>query len=289
MAIWVFGGLGRLILAAGSANFASYGITFEAYSYVNWGATYSTDYGDLLDDIGWFAPSYFGCDVILLLTGQIDPNSLGVAYNMGEHFVVGVDEDDHWYVSNDRIFQHEASHLFGCTDSGSHPTNCIMGSNGYFYSTWCSVCKSYLSLNCGRFDKTGYVVSVTKFESGGSAYVNNKDNVVGAATNGKFAELYSGSYTNKAVITAQMSKSSVSGDLYVVCKTPSSNGANTIVSVGNQYGAWTQVKQTNLYPPNTVIWLYCGYVTDIDKVAVTAYHQYNRLLAKLIILVLSSL
>ena len=92
-----------------------------------------------------------------------------------------------------------------------------------------------------------------------------------------------GSFGNKAVITEELSSTSVSGYLYIVCKTPSNNGANAIVYVGNVYGVWTQVKQTNLYPPNQVMWLYCGYVTDISEVAVTAYNQYSGYLSEILV------
>lgn len=119
-----------------------------------------------------------------------------------------------------------------------------------------------------------YALSVTKFESGGGAYVNNEGDVLGSA-DGYYATLYSGSHLNKAEVTATMSNTPVSGQLYVRCYTPSGNGANFKVYVCNQYGVWTSVVNTNLYPPNNPTTYNCGYVSNIVKVSIVAYHEYS--------------
>ncbi|MDR2203404.1 MAG: hypothetical protein LBE76_03725 [Nitrososphaerota archaeon] len=108
----------------------------------------------------------------------------------------------------------------------------------------------------------------------GNGYVNNKDNIL-RTPDGNYAYLNSGSYGNKAEITATLSDAPISGTLYLRCYTPSANGANLKVYVCNQYGVWTQVVNTNLYPANDVMNVNCGYVGNIVKTSIVAYHEYN--------------
>jgi hypothetical protein len=118
-----------------------------------------------------------------------------------------------------------------------------------------------------------HAVSATSSYTG-NGYVNNKDNILGAA-DANYAYLSSGSYGNKAEITATLSNTAISGTLYFRCYTPTSNGANLKIYVCNTAGVWTLVKETNLYPANTPMTVNCGYVSNIVKVSVVAYHEYN--------------
>jgi hypothetical protein len=146
---------------------------------------------------------------------------------------------------------------------------------GYF-STW-----GYLrigsitiadGLRLGDPHPPHYALSATSSYTG-NGYVNDKDHILGSA-DGQYAYLNSGSYGNKAEITATMSNTPVSGELYVRCYTPTNTGANFKVYVCNQYGVWTNVVNTNLYPANTPMTYNCGYVSNIVKVSIVAYHEY---------------
>jgi hypothetical protein len=117
-----------------------------------------------------------------------------------------------------------------------------------------------------------YALSATK-SSTGDGDVLNVGNIVGAPDT-SYAYLKSGSYLNKAEITATMSSTPISGTLYLKCYTPSANGANLKVYVCNTAGVWTRVVNTNLYPANTVMDVNCGYVTNIVQVSVVAYHEF---------------
>lgn len=121
-----------------------------------------------------------------------------------------------------------------------------------------------------------YALSQVPFASGGGAYYSNEGNILGTA-NGQYATLYSGSFGNKAEITVTMSNTPISGQLYVRCYTPTNTGANFKVYVCNQYGVWNPnpVVNTNLYPPGTPMTYDCGYVNNIVKVSIVAYHEYN--------------
>jgi len=117
-----------------------------------------------------------------------------------------------------------------------------------------------------------YALSAIK-SSTGNGYVDYEGNIVGAPDK-NYAYLNSGSYLNKAEITATLSNIPISGQLYLRCYTPTSSGANLKVYVCNTAGVWTQVKNTNLYPANSVMNVNCGYVTNIVKVSVVAYHEF---------------
>jgi hypothetical protein len=118
-----------------------------------------------------------------------------------------------------------------------------------------------------------YAVSATSSQTG-NGYVNYPNNIL-RAPDASYTYLSSGSYGNKAEITANFPMVSISGQLYVRCYTYSGSGANLKVYVGDQYGGWTQVVNTNFYPPNLVINVNCGYVSDIDKVSIVVFHEYN--------------
>jgi hypothetical protein len=116
-------------------------------------------------------------------------------------------------------------------------------------------------------------LSATK-SSTGDGDVYDKDNIVGAP-DGSYAYLKSGSYLNKAEITATLSNTPISGQLYLRCYTPTGNGANLKVYVCNTAGVWSSaIVNTNLYPPNSVMDVNCGYVTNIVKVSIVAYHEF---------------
>jgi hypothetical protein len=109
----------------------------------------------------------------------------------------------------------------------------------------------------------------------GNGYVNNKDNIIGEI-NGAYAYLNSGSFGNKAEITATLPNTQIRGKLYLQCHTPSANGANLKVYIYKN-GAWQSnpVLNTNLYTPNNPATINCGYVSNIQKVSIVAYHEYN--------------
>ena len=67
----------------------------------------------------------------------------------------------------------------------------------------------------------------------------------------------------------------MNGRLCIRCYTPSANGANFKVYVCTPSGVWTQVVNTNLYPPNSPTTFDCGYVVNVHKVSIVDYHEYS--------------
>jgi hypothetical protein len=115
-------------------------------------------------------------------------------------------------------------------------------------------------------------VSVTASWTG-DGVVNYKENIL-YAPNGLCVYMYSGSYKNKAEITATLNNAPVSGQLYLKCSTPTATGANLKVYVCNTNGVWSLAKEKNVYPQNTVIDVDCGYVANVVKVSIVAYHEF---------------
>jgi hypothetical protein len=87
--------------------------------------------------------------------------------------------------------------------------------------------------------------------------------------------MYSGSYKNKAEVTATLNNAPVSGQLYLRCHTTTANGANLKVYVCDTTGTWSLAKAKHLYPANTVMDVDCGYVANVVKVSIVAYHEFD--------------
>ncbi|MDR2203121.1 MAG: hypothetical protein LBE76_02235 [Nitrososphaerota archaeon] len=149
-----------------------------------------------------------------------------------------------------------------------------MIANGYIRIGSLTLCEGvYVNIGDPVATSPYYAVSTTPSFIG-NGYVNNKDNILGAP-DGSYAYLNSGSYGNKAEISATLSHMPISGQVYLRCYTPSNSGANLKVYVCDQYGVWTQVVNTNLYPANSVMNINCGYRSNIVRVSIVAYHEYS--------------
>ncbi|MCL2477375.1 hypothetical protein [Candidatus Bathycorpusculum sp.] len=123
---------------------------------------------------------------------------------------------------------------------------------------------------------TSYAQSlVDAYNTGGGGYVSNAGNVLEKKIDLKYANLYSGSYTNGATLIVKMANTPVSGYLRLYGYSPSANGGVLRVFVTNTAGVWTEVLHTNLYTPNGAGFIDCGYVTSIVNVAIIAYHEYS--------------
>ena len=160
----------------------------------------------------------------------------------------------------------------GYNDSIRDFVNDMLNSNGYYRVAGTTVRDPQHIGNPCPPPTHNYAVSATALCTG-NGYINNKDNVIGTADL-QYAYLNSGNFGNKADLNAIMNKT-VSGQLYVRCYTPSANGANLKIYVCNTAGTWTTVKNTNLYPANTPMSVDCGYVNNIVKVSIVAYHEYS--------------
>ncbi|MCW4004643.1 MAG: hypothetical protein NWE95_12105 [Candidatus Bathyarchaeota archaeon] len=138
-----------------------YGIDFQTeWNYIcYWDSPDYMDYYGLLDLIDGVDPTGVGCDVMVLMSGQYGGSSgnsqiLGLANQMGRHFVMDVTIGS-WpfYYPVENLFQHEASHLFDCSDHLWDYTYCIMNYRYTFqYRGYCTGCNTQLERNAGRFD-----------------------------------------------------------------------------------------------------------------------------------------
>jgi hypothetical protein len=118
-----------------------FAIDIQAEIFVNWNTPANYDYSDMLSALGTVDPTGVGCDILLLMTAQQDPNYEGLAYSLGRHFVmdcsVGLPAN---------LFQHEASHLFGAPDHGWDFFT-------YYSTRWyCSGCSDTINDYRFRFD-----------------------------------------------------------------------------------------------------------------------------------------
>ena len=157
--------IGNSILEAGDDYLESpYDINFQTnWNYICYwespdGVVYDGDYG-LLEMIDEINPTDVGCDVMVLMSGQYggateDGDILGLANPMyrhgGRHFII--DACRGAWAPNANLFQHEASHLFDCSDH-KDLTYCIMCYT-YTFATrgYCTGCNTQLILNAGRFN-----------------------------------------------------------------------------------------------------------------------------------------
>lgn len=180
------------------------------------------------------------------------------------------------------LFQHEASHLFFCSDHHdplppAPPTSpiCLMSGRCHFQNiTYCGECVDRLWLNRARFDITSYTIGTISTTVGGGR-VYDEDRVKKDFLDRSYAYLKSGNIVNDgATINTLMSTTPISGQFYVRCYSDGPAGGVMKVFVKNAYGVWTEIKFTNIYTPNGQSDSYCydvGYVTSIVEAAIVAY------------------
>jgi hypothetical protein len=157
----------RSILEGGDDYLESpFGIDIQATIVVNWeDSPDDADIGTLLDDIEVIPPEGVGCDILLLMTGQISGlGTVGLANHMGQHFVMSVQVG---YVIN--LFQHETTHLFGPRDHGDDLwTYCIMS---YVYTPYhrgyCEPCTANIYDHRYRFTTINNPMHIVVLESEG--------------------------------------------------------------------------------------------------------------------------
>lgn len=143
-----------------------YGIDFQTnWNYICfWNSPNDKNYHELLAEISKVDPTGVGCDVIVLMSGQYGGASstggsiIGAANaTSSRHFVMDVDVSQRYWYSGDtppvaNLFQHEASHLFDCSDHVYDYTYCIMNYRyDQEYRGYCNGCDTQLWLNRFRF------------------------------------------------------------------------------------------------------------------------------------------
>jgi hypothetical protein len=273
------------ILANGNNYLVNtYGIEFTAYYHEAWTSDNNKDYAALLAPFadGSVAKTH-GCNLAVLLSGQYDAQVWGITSSSRKSFIMNANSGVHGYDLG-TLFQHESSHLFACWDTGHNhgSEECIMcGGCDLDFTEYCSVCSRSLWLNRARFDILAHIpvssTVITSTTAGGGGAVNSPNEVKGDIVNECYAHLYSGSpYNHGAMIQMTLSDTPISGQLYFFGYSPSANGGVIKVHVGNSAGVWTEIKYTNLYTPySDPVFFNCGYVTNIDKVAVVAFYPQN--------------
>ena len=158
------------------------------------------------------------------------------------------------------LFQHEMSHVFGCTDTGhTHSSGsscpCLMcWSCSLSYVGYCYTCDLRIWLNRDRYDVKGYGDSVSD-ESYGNGSVTSPGNIKGAIVDRAFTRLYSGSYKlspyNEAMLIVEMRNidnpgASLSGTIYLQGYSKSSD-SHLMVYTSDDNSNWELVKNTNFY------------------------------------------
>jgi hypothetical protein len=119
-----------------------FGIDFQGQpqQFIIWDSPNYMNYSQLLDTIAQVSPTVVGCDVVVLMTGQNSGGDDGMAKRMGRHFVMSI-APPITYPAN--VFQHEASHLFNCTDHSPGLTDyCIMSYTWFYLAQTRTYCKS---------------------------------------------------------------------------------------------------------------------------------------------------
>jgi len=139
-----------------------YGIDFiTEWSYICfWNSPNYMDYYGLLAEISKVDPTGVGCDVIVLMSAQFGGTYSNGGGIMGlanavtdRHFVMDVFAGMRYAFPIANLFQHEASHLFDCSDHGNDLTYCIMSyTYDQSYRGYCTGCDTQLWLNRCRFD-----------------------------------------------------------------------------------------------------------------------------------------
>ena len=136
---------------------------------------------ELLWIIDGIPPQGVGCDIMILMSGEVDYVRDGCAYTpnlgTGRHFAMKC------YVAwNARLFQHECSHLFGPTDYHQWDALpvCVMG---WLWDSvtpnYCSTCTNIINSYAGRFNDDPPVTvtslddSTGKFFTGVPIYINS--------------------------------------------------------------------------------------------------------------------
>ncbi len=145
-----------------------YGIDFQTnWNYIMyWDTPDYMTYANLLDEMTgdpdtYVDPTAVWCDVIVVMSGQYGGayqgggEILGMAnpmyYRNGRHFVMNACMAM-WGAPPANIFQHEASHLFDCSDHQDW-TYCVMCYTYFLsYRGYCTGCNTQLLLNAARFD-----------------------------------------------------------------------------------------------------------------------------------------
>lgn len=140
---------------------ANYGIDFEVQlSYVSlWNPPTNMNYAQLLAEISKVKPQDVGCDVLMLLTGQSEISGNSITLGMANatshrHFLMYANAASFPILCPlANLFQHEASHLFDCSDHGWDLTYCIMSyTYQKSYRGYCTGCNTQLNLNKNRFN-----------------------------------------------------------------------------------------------------------------------------------------
>jgi hypothetical protein len=266
------------ILENGDNTLESYGIDFQTVQYIYWETPNSLTYSDLLTIIGGIDPRGVGADVIVLMSGQPSgmgtlPNSVvGYSYKGGRHFVMDVTVMG---ISNAKVFAHEASHLFWCSDHGSNLSDmCIMSYvDMYFTDRHCSsACYNTIQANKFKFDHSfALTASGQPYGSGTVAYASNLE---GSWPDGYYAEirgLTSGAGGN---IVGQLDKSAYNCDIWIYAMSGATNTRlyTYISSSGN--GGWVETKSQIVPYSATPQWIYCGkYSYGFQYVSIAALYE----------------
>lgn len=260
-----------------------YGINFETQYCAAWDSPNVNNYATLLGNFtnGYNAQDY-GCDMVVVLTCHMS-SSGGLARTIGRSFIMRVNSG----ANLAGLFQHEASHLYKCTDHyGSFPTSpdCIMSERcNLNYTEYCIDCHNWIMLNQYRFDLKGYANTVYKTEKTGTAQIYFEYKITEDFADKQHAELYPGGYGKKAAIYVDMRNfnnpgASLSGYVYYRGYTSSYSPSHILIFASNDNCNWTTIHDMGFYTGGSggETTINCGYVSNFRYLSIVIYNNnYN--------------
>lgn len=146
---WVYNHAQNILEGGDDPLESGFGIDIQQTIATNWESPDNLGLHGLLYLIDDVDPTGVGCDIMVLMTGQDDPNYDGVAWCLGRHFVM-----EPFAGMPMNLFQHEVTHLFGPLDHGwDWGIYCIM-SYAYVWVTrgYCGPCTTNINQHRFRFD-----------------------------------------------------------------------------------------------------------------------------------------
>jgi hypothetical protein len=245
----------------------NYSITFEIEHIAYWESPNNVGYEALLDAIQAVDPRGIGDSVVILMTGQFDGSHAGVSNRGGRHFVMGVAIPN---VPVDRLFAHEASHLYRCKD---HPTGvCLMSIPSQLGTTqYCDDCDETMKLYKNRLDHYG-VAQCVGYSLYVPGFVYNPGGIVGSIPDNNMASIYGASAGGGGNIVGRLDKAVSAHTVHVFIGAACATTVYVFVSSDNYN--WNQISK-QVVPYNQYMqWVNCGsYSGSFEYVAIAAIRE----------------
>jgi hypothetical protein len=252
------------ITSKGNVILGGYDITFQIEHIAYWESPNNVGYVALLDAIQAVDPRGIGDSVLILMTGQSDLPIAGVANRGGRHFVMGVGIPN---VPVDRLFAHEASHLYRCED---HSTGvCLMSKTSQLATDqYCGTCDGTMTTHKNRLDHYG-VAQCKGSTTYSPGMVLNEGGIVGSIPDDDMAIIYGAGVGGGGNIVGRLDKAVSAHTVHVFIGPACATTVYVFVSSDNYN--WNQISK-QVVPFNQYMqWVNCGsYSGSFEYVAIAA-------------------